>query len=97
MSGSGVSVERVMRELKHEIVSERRARIFIRAPGASEYRDPGDLRAPGEETHFQRVLDLRDHDALHCCPSCSTSPDGGALRAFAVCATRAIAGSSARC
>jgi hypothetical protein len=61
MSGSGVSVERLMRELGSDISNERRARIIARG-GAAEYRDP-ELYARVEEV-FRRVLDARDQDAL---------------------------------
>ena len=61
MAGSGVSVERLMRELGSDISNERRARIIARG-GAAEYRDP-ELYARVEEV-FRRVLDARDQDAL---------------------------------
>jgi len=61
MGASGVSVERLMRELGAEISSERRERMMTRG-GASEYRDP-ELYARVEAI-FRRVLESRDHDAL---------------------------------
>jgi hypothetical protein len=61
MSGPGVSVERLMRELGHDISDERRARLLARG-GAADYRDPGVFA--DVEAIFRRVLDGRDHDAL---------------------------------
>jgi hypothetical protein len=61
MSGPGVSVERLMRELGADISGERRARMPARG-GAPDYRDP-ELFA-NVEAIFRRVLDGRDHDTL---------------------------------
>jgi hypothetical protein len=61
MSGPGVSVERLMRELGDDISAERRARLLGRG-GASGYRDP-ELFAD-VESFLRRVIDSRDHDTL---------------------------------